>query len=60
MSYSSSKHGTEHYVDGEVDVFGKDGKRIPDVTAVTVRARAVRERDERRETTVGAGKKGRS
>ena len=50
MSYDSTTAATEHYVEREFDAFGPDGKRIPGVEAVTLRARAVREREQRHAT----------
>lgn len=47
MSHDSQKAKTEHYRTGEFDAFGADGKRVPDIKAVTLRRRAIRERDER-------------
>lgn len=47
MSYDSKKHKTEHYGEGEFDAFGPDGKRAHDIKVVTLRRRAVREREER-------------
>ena len=45
MSWDSKKYGTEHYPEGEFDAF-KDGERV-DVDSVTIRAKAVREREQR-------------
>lgn len=47
MSYDSKKAKTEHYVEREFDAFDADGKRVPGITAVTLRRRAVQEREER-------------
>jgi hypothetical protein len=59
MNYASPTAGIEHYPDGEFDAFGKDGKRIPETKAVTIRRRAVREREAKRPARATRGRRAR-
>ena len=53
--YPSKKANTEHYREGEFDAF-REGKKVPDIDAVTIRRSAIegREAQKRRSENEGS------